>query len=46
VDLVMLSLHGAMVADDCGGDMVRGICKIVGLEIAVGVEYELHCHIS
>jgi microcystin degradation protein MlrC len=46
VDLVMLSLHGAMVADDCGGDMVRGICEIVGLVIAVGVEYELHCHIS
>lgn len=49
VDAVMLSLHGAMVADgydDCEGDLVRGIREIVGPDVPIGAEYDLHCHIS
>ncbi len=49
VDVVMLSLHGAMVADgydDCEGDLVHQIRTIVGLDVPIGVEFDLHCHIS
>jgi len=49
VDAVMLSLHGAMVAegyDDCEGDLVHRIRGIVGLETPIGVEFDLHCHIG
>jgi len=49
VDVVMLSLHGAMVAcgyDDCEGDLVHQIRRIVGPEVPIGVEFDLHCHIS
>ena len=49
VDAVMLSLHGAMVAegyDDCEGDLVHHIRSVVGPDIPIGVEFDLHCHIS
>ncbi len=49
VNAVMLSLHGAMVADgydDCEGDLVHHIRQIVGPDIPIGAEYDLHCHIS
>jgi microcystin degradation protein MlrC len=49
VDVVMLSLHGAMVADgydDCEGDLVHQIREIVGPDVPIGVEFDLHCHIS
>lgn len=49
VDAVMLSLHGAMVADgydDCEGDLVHRIRGIVGPETPIGVEFDLHCHIG
>lgn len=49
VDAVMLSLHGAMVSDgydDCEGDLVHRIRGIVGPEIPIGVEFDLHCHIG
>jgi microcystin degradation protein MlrC len=49
VDCVMLSLHGAMVADgydDCEEDLLLGIRKIVGPDIPIGAEYDLHCHIT
>ncbi len=49
VDGVLLSLHGAMVADgydDCEGDLVRAIREVVGPDVPVGVEFDLHCHIS
>lgn len=49
VDVIMLSLHGAMVADgcdDCEGDLVRRVREIVGPNVPIGVEYDLHCHIS
>lgn len=49
VDLVLLSLHGAMVADgydDCEGDLLEKIRAIVGPKAAVGAELDLHCSIT
>ncbi len=49
VDAVMLSLHGAMVAhgyDDCEGDLVSRIRGLVGPDVLIGAEFDLHCHIS
>jgi microcystin degradation protein MlrC len=47
VDVVMLDLHGAMVADgydDCEGDLIAHIREIVGEKAPIGVELDLHCH--
>jgi len=49
VDMVLLSLHGAMVADgydDGEEDLLRRIREIVGPDIPIGAEYDLHCHIT
>jgi microcystin degradation protein MlrC len=49
VDGVMLFLHGAMVAegyDDCEGDILARVRAIVGPKIPVGVELDLHCHLT
>ncbi len=49
VDAVMLSLHGAMVADgydDCQDDLVHRVREIVGSDVFIGCELDLHCHIS
>ena len=49
VDMVLLALHGAMVADgydDCEGDILGRVRAIVGAGIAVGAELDLHCHIT
>jgi len=49
VEGVMLSLHGAMVAegyDDCEDDLVHRIRYIVGPDIPLGDELDLHCHIT
>ena len=49
VDIVLLPLHGAMVAegyDDCEGDMVSKVREIVGPDVVVGVELDLHCHLT
>ena len=49
VDIVLLPLHGAMVAegyDDCEGDLIRHVREIVGPEVVIGVELDLHCHLS
>lgn len=49
VDAVMLSLHGAMVAhgyDNCESDLVHRIRGIVGPAVPIGVEFDLHCHIT
>ncbi len=49
VDLVVLALHGAMVAegyDDCEGDILARIRAIVGERVPVGAELDLHCHIT
>lgn len=49
VDAVLLSLHGAMVAegyDDCEGDLVTRIRRMVGDRVRIGVELDLHAHID
>lgn len=49
VDGVLLSLHGAMIAqsyDDCEGDLTFAIRKLIGPDIPIGVELDLHCHLT
>jgi microcystin degradation protein MlrC len=49
VDGVLLMLHGAMVAegyDDCEGDLLRRVRELVGPDVPVGAELDLHCHLS
>ena len=49
VEIVLINLHGAMVADgydDCEGDLLRSIRQIVGPDVVVGAELDLHCHIT
>jgi len=49
VDMVLLYLHGAMVADgyeDCEGDLLTRVRKIVGREAKIGIELDLHAHID
>jgi microcystin degradation protein MlrC len=48
-DVVLLSLHGAMVSaecDNCEADVVRRVRDIVGAEAAIGVELDPHCHLT
>lgn len=48
VDIVLLMLHGAMVAqgyDDCEEDLIHRIRHIVGRQAVIGVELDLHCHL-
>lgn len=49
VDVVLLGLHGAMVADgydDCEGDLLERVRAIVGPGVVVGAELDPHCHLS
>lgn len=49
VDIVLLMLHGAMVAegyDDCEADIIRRVRAIVGPTVVIGVELDLHCHLQ
>lgn len=49
VDMVVLGLHGAMVAedyDDCEGDLLTCVRGIVGPLTVVGAELDNHCHLS
>jgi microcystin degradation protein MlrC len=49
VDMVVLALHGAMVADgydDCEGDVLTRVRQIVGRQAVVGAELDPHCHLS
>jgi microcystin degradation protein MlrC len=49
VDGVLLFLHGAMVAegyDDCEGDVLARVRAIVGPQVPIGVELDLHCHLT
>ena len=49
VDIVALGLHGAMAADgydDCEGDILERVRKIVGPKVAVGTEIDPHCHLT
>ena len=49
VNAVLLDLHGAMVAqgyDDCEEDIVTRVREIVGSDVVIGVELDLHCHVT
>ncbi len=49
VDIVLLPLHGAMVAegyDDCETDIVSRVRQIVGPAAKIGVELDLHCDLT
>jgi len=49
VDIVLLMLHGAMVAqdyEDCEQDLIRRVRSIVGQHAVIGVELDLHCQLS
>lgn len=49
VDIVLLSLHGAMTAEgyeDCEGDLLEHVRRIVGPEVIVGAELDLHCSLT
>jgi microcystin degradation protein MlrC len=48
VDMVLLALHGAMVADgydDCEGDIITRVREIAPYAV-IGVELDLHCHLT
>ena len=49
LEVVLVNMHGAMVADgydDCEGDLLARIREIVGTDVIVGAELDLHCHIT
>ncbi|MBO0763195.1 MAG: M81 family metallopeptidase [Hyphomicrobiaceae bacterium] len=49
VDAVLLSLHGAMVAEateSCETDLVQRIRAVVGPVVPIGAELDLHCHLT
>ncbi len=49
VDLVLLNMHGAMVAegyDDAEGDLLASVREIVGPDVPIGGELDLHCHLT
>lgn len=49
VDMVLLGLHGAMVADgydDCEGDLLEQVRQIVGPGVVIGAEIDPHNHLT
>ncbi|NML30515.1 M81 family metallopeptidase [Paraburkholderia antibiotica] len=49
VDMVLLGLHGAMVADgydDCEGDLLACVRDIVGADTVIGATLDSHTHLS
>ncbi len=49
VDMVVLGLHGAMVADgydDCEGDLLARVRSMVGPGVVIGAELDPHNHLS
>ena len=49
VDIVLLTMHGAMVADgypDCEGDILTRVRALTGPDIVIGVELDLHCSVT
>jgi microcystin degradation protein MlrC len=49
VDIVFLSLHGAMIADgydDCEGDLLAHCREIVGPDVVIGGLLDPHCHLT
>lgn len=49
VDIVLLGLHGAMVAegyDDCEGDILARVRALVGPSVTIGAELDPHAHLT
>jgi microcystin degradation protein MlrC len=49
LDIVLLNLHGAMVAEgynDCEGDLLARVRALVGPSTVVGAELDLHCNMT
>lgn len=49
VDVVLLGLHGAMVADgydDCEGDLITHVRRVAGERVIIGCELDPHAHLS
>jgi len=49
VDMVLLGMHGAMIADgydDCEGDLLARVREIVGADTVVGGTLDPHTHLS
>ncbi len=49
VDVVLLSLHGAMIADgydDCEGDLIAHCREVVGPDAVIGGLLDPHCHLT
>lgn len=49
LDVVLLFLHGAMVADgteDCEGDLTQAVRSLVGERCVIGLELDPHCHLT
>ena len=49
VDMVLLGLHGAMVADgydDCEGDLLQRVRALVGPKTVIGAELDPHNHLT
>lgn len=49
VDVVLINMHGAMIAEgyaDCQADFLARIRELAGQKAVVGVEMDLHCHVT
>lgn len=49
LDLVLVTMHGAMMAeacDDCEGDVLARMRALVGSDVPIGVLLDLHCNIT
>lgn len=49
IDIVLLALHGAMVADgydDCEGDLLARVRALAGPDATIGVLLDLHAHLT
>lgn len=49
VDMVLLGMHGAMVADgydDCEGDLLTRVREIAGSNAVIGGTLDPHCHLT
>lgn len=49
VDAVLLGLHGAMIAENCGdceGELILEVRKLIGENAKIGVTFDPHSHLS
>lgn len=49
LDMILLTLHGAQMAEDCEdceGDLLERIRGLVGCDVVVAVEFDLHFNLS